>query len=205
RERTLDRLLPLLPGRDAIGPGVAIVDIDRETLARLGPWPWPRARLARVVRAAAAGRPVALGLDILLAGPDRFSAAAILREDGVSAPGVTAGPPDGDALIAGALAAAPSVLGFALDNMGPGQDLPVTPILLRAPVTLPGLWRAGGVLGPTPTVAAVAQGFGAQVAAADADGPIRRVPLLVLTGRTLRPGLAVEIVRVASGAGALLI
>jgi adenylate cyclase len=203
RERTLDRLLPVLPLRDAVGPGVAIVDIDRETLARLGPWPWPRARLARVVRAVAAGRPAALGLDILLAGPDRFSAAAILREDGVADP--VAGLPDGDALLAEALGAAPSVLGFALDDAGSGQDLPATPILLRAPISLPGLWRAAGLVGPTPAVAAGAQGFGAQVAAADADGPIRRVPLLVLTGGTLRPGLAVEVVRVAAGAGALLI
>ncbi len=205
RERAFDRLLPLLTAGDAVGPGLVIVDIDRETLARFGPWPWPRARLARLVRVAATGRPAALALDILLAGPDRFSAAAILREGGVSDPSVVAGLPDGDTLLAGALAAAPSVLGFALDSEGPGQDLPTTPILVRAPVALPGLWRAGGVLGPTPTVAAGAQGFGAQVVAADADGPIRRVPLLVLTGGTLRPGLAVEVVRVAAGAGALLI
>jgi adenylate cyclase len=203
RERALDRLLPLLPLRDAVGPGVVIVDIDRATLARLGPWPWPRARLARLVRAAAAGRPAVLALDILLAGPDRFSAAAILREDGVSLslPGLR----DGDVLLAEALAAAPSVLGFALDDAGSGQDLPMTPILLRAPLSLPGVWRAGGLVGATPAVAAAAQGFGAQVAAADADGPIRRVPLLVLTGGTLRPGLAIEAVRVAAGAAALLI
>ncbi|MBN9562622.1 MAG: adenylate/guanylate cyclase domain-containing protein [Alphaproteobacteria bacterium] len=203
RERTLDRLLSLLPRGDAVGPGVAIVDVDRETLARLGPWPWPRARLARVVRAAAAARPAALALDILLAGPDRFSAAAILREDGVADP--VPALPDGDARLAEALGVAPSVLGFALEDTASGQDLPAPPILLRAPISLPGLWRAPGLVGPAPTVAAGAQGFGAQVAAADADGPIRRVPLLVLTGTTLRPGLAVEVARVAAGVGALLI
>ena len=42
-------------------------------------------------------------------------------------------------------------------------------------------------------------------AAADPDGPIRRVPLLVLAGGIVRPGLAVELVRLSQGAAALLI
>ena len=43
------------------------------------------------------------------------------------------------------------------------------------------------------------------VVAADPDGPIRRVPLMVMAGNVVRPGLAVETVRLAQGAGALLI
>ena len=55
-----------------------------------------------------------------------------------------------------------------------------------------------------PTIADGARGFGALVASADTDGPIRRVPLLVLTGETaLRPGLAVEAVRLAQDAGSV--
>ena len=119
-------------------------------------------------------------------GPDRFSA-------------------DGDAALAQALSAVPSVLGFVLETANSGQDLPATPILSRAPVAMPGLWRANGVIGPIPVLANAAQGFGALVVAADPDGPIRRVPLMVLAGNVVRPGLAVETVRLAQGAGALLI
>ncbi|MEO8715620.1 MAG: CHASE2 domain-containing protein, partial [Acetobacteraceae bacterium] len=186
RERTFDALLPLLPERGGAQPGVVIVDIDRAALARFGPWPWPRAQLARIVAAAAAARPAALGVDILLASPDRFSA-------------------EGDALLAQALTGAPTALGFALELGAAGRDLPTAPILAATPARLPGIWRADGVIGPTPVLAAAAQGFGAMVLAADPDGPIRRVPLLAMAGGTLRPGLAVEVLRLAQGAGALLI
>ena len=47
-------------------PNVALVLIDDASLNRYGRWPWKRSMLARVVRAVAAERPSALGLDILL-------------------------------------------------------------------------------------------------------------------------------------------
>ena len=187
RERAFDLVLPLLPRPAYSGPDVVIVDIDRDALARFGTWPWQRGRLAEVVAAVAAGKPAAIGLDILLAGPDRFSA-------------------DGDAALARALSDAPSVLGFVLETANSGPNLlPSTPILSRAPVSLPGVWRANGVVAPLPVLADAARGFGALVAAADPDGPIRRVPLLVLAGGVVRPGLAVELVRLAQVAAALLI
>ena len=186
RERALDLLLPLLSWQSGGGPDVVVVDIDRAALARFGPWPWPRRRMADLVAAVADGRPAVLALDILFAGQDRFS-------------------PDGDAALARALSMVPSVLGFVLDTATSGIDLRATPILSRNPVSLPGLWRANAVIGPTKPVADAAQGMGALVAAADADGPIRRVPLMVMAGATVRPGLAVETVRLAQGADALLI
>ena len=113
RERGFDRLLPLLPERPATGPEIAIIDIDRDTLTRLGPWPWPRARLAALVGAAGAGTPAVIAVDILLAGPDRFSAKALLGPASVP---LAAALPDGDRLMADALRAVPSVLGFGLDS-----------------------------------------------------------------------------------------
>jgi adenylate cyclase len=186
RERAFDHLLPLLFRPAATRPEVMIVDIDRAALARFGRWPWPREQLARVVDAVAKARPAAIGIDILLAGPDRFSV-------------------EGDAILAQALAAAPAVLGFVLETTGTGQELPDTPVLSRGPLQLPGLWRAPAIVGPTQTLADAAVGFGALVSAADADGPIRRVPLLVMTGNVIRPGLAVETVLRARDGGTLLI
>ena len=61
RERALDLFLPLLPDCPVTGPGIAIIDIDRDTLARFGPWPWPRSRLAALVRAVGAGQPAGTG------------------------------------------------------------------------------------------------------------------------------------------------
>lgn len=45
---------------------VAMVLIDDATLAQHGRWPWPRAELARLVRAVSEQQPKAIGMDILL-------------------------------------------------------------------------------------------------------------------------------------------
>jgi adenylate cyclase len=206
RERALDFLLPHPRAAKA---GVVIVDIDRTALAHFGPWPWPRAGLARIVEMIADAKPAALGVDILLAGPDRFSPAALLNmlPEGVRGELMSLLPrlPDGDAALARAFAKMPTALGYVLEEGRAGKDLPAVPVLLRAPPRLPGLWRADGAVGPDSPLVDAVQGLGTLAIAADADGPVRRVPLMVLTGDRLRPGLVVELVRLAQGAGQLII
>ena len=52
---------------------VRIIDIDDESIARLGQWPWPRTLLAKIVdRLTAAGVPV-IAFDMVFAEPDRSS------------------------------------------------------------------------------------------------------------------------------------
>ena len=55
-----------LRGTQGTSPDVALVLIDDASLNRYGRWPWKRSMLTRIVRAASAERPKALGLDILL-------------------------------------------------------------------------------------------------------------------------------------------
>jgi adenylate cyclase len=210
REGMLDRILPLIPSRSTVVPELAIVDIDRAALDRYGPWPWSRARLAEVVAAVAAARPAAIVLDMLLDGPDRLSASALL--DLMADPArrqplaeAIAGLADGDTRLRDALSVSPSVLGFGLETGAAGQAMPTTPILLSLPISVPQIWRADGLIGPNKSLLAAAQGLGMLAAAADPDGPVRRIPLLVLAGGALRPGLAVEAVRILQGASALLI
>jgi adenylate cyclase len=186
RERVFDHVLPKFLHHNPDPSGIVIVDIDRPTLSALGAWPWPRAQLARIVEAAASGRPAVIALDLLLAGPDRWI-------------------PDGNKQLGDALAAIPSVLGFVLETRMVDDSLPITPILSRQPVPLPGLWRAAGVGAPAPALVEAAAGFGALVMEADADGLIRRVPLLVAANGIVRPGLAVEALLIARGAATLLI
>lgn len=45
---------------------VALVLIDDATLAQQGRWPWPRARLAKLIHAVSVQQPKAIGMDILL-------------------------------------------------------------------------------------------------------------------------------------------
>ena len=64
--RRMEDLNFRLRGVRATSRDVALVLINDASLSRYGRWPWKRSMLARVVRAAAAERPKALGLDILL-------------------------------------------------------------------------------------------------------------------------------------------
>jgi adenylate cyclase len=186
RERLFDRILPIVLHRSTHPPDIVIVDIDRKTLSDVGAWPWPRAFLANLVQTAASGHPAVIALDLFLTGRDRWT-------------------PDGDERLAAALEVAPSVLGFVLETTKLDTTLPTTPVLSRQPISLPGLWRAPGIGVPAAPLVNAAAGFGALVMAADTDGPIRRVPLLVATDGVLRPGLAAEAVLIADEGATLLI
>jgi adenylate cyclase len=58
---------------------VRIVDIDEESLKRLGQWPWPRDLVARLVDRLGELGAATVALDIIFAEPDRFSPANLAR------------------------------------------------------------------------------------------------------------------------------
>jgi len=182
-------------------PAVIVVDIDRRTLARLGNWPWPRAIMARLVGAVAAAKPKALGIDILFAGPDRRAAATADHEmlDVASHP-----PLEGDQALAETIRSVPTALASTLET-APGPTARTATVLRRGPILLDGIWHEPGANEPFASLAAAAAGNGIISLPGDADGKVRRVPLLVAVGATLRPGLAVETVRVAQDASALIL
>lgn len=64
------RLFPLPPAAER---HVVIVGIEENSLRELGQWPWPRTRMADLIRAIDAGKPLAIGLDIFFPEPDRYS------------------------------------------------------------------------------------------------------------------------------------
>jgi adenylate cyclase len=210
REVARERAADLLHAGTPPGDRVVVVDIDRDALAAIGPWPWSRASLARLVEAVAAARPAAIAFDILLAEPDRLSPAVLARRlaelaerPELAALALTL--EDGDAALADALERAPTALGFVLEPRAGGAAPPGVPVLLAGELRLPGLWAAPGLAGPAPRLAAAAEGLGALSLDADADGRVRRVPLLVLAGGEARPGLAAEAVRLREDAEAILL
>ena len=130
REVMFDRALPLLASPPETSP-VVVVDIDRESLARYGAWPWRRQVLADLVRKIAEAKPRVIGLDMLLSEPDRFSPIGLVRNLGTEADrsgiaDLARKLPDGDAALADALKAAPVVLGFVLEP-GAGEVPPGAP------------------------------------------------------------------------------
>jgi adenylate cyclase len=209
REAVFDAVLPLLAPHPA-EPRVIVVDIDSDSLARHGPWPWSRLVIADLLEKIAQAKPAVLGLNILLSEPDRLSPAGLARNLGVAADrediaNLAGKLPDGDAAVARALKMTPSVLGFVLGPAAGGKPPPGVPMLARGRIEAPDIWQARGAVGALPAIAAAGRGFGAMVLAADANGDVRRVPLLVVVGGQVRPGFAVEVVRVASEAGSFIL
>lgn len=191
------------------GAHVVVVDIDRRSIEALGAWPWPRETMALLVETIAGANPAAIAIDVLFAEPDGRSPAALARQLGV----LTGRPdltrladtlPDGDKRLAKAARDFPVALGFVL-NPDQAQALPRVPILMRGSPAFGPLWRAAGAMGPHAMLMDTAKGLGALSLPGDADGAVRRVPLLVAVGGTLHPGLAAEAVRLARQASAYLV
>ena len=188
---------------------VVVVDIDRPSIEALGAWPWPRDTMARLVEATVAARPAALAIDILFAEIDSRSPAALARRLAAATARADLATladdlPDGDKRLAAALEKVPSALGFVLD---PDQSRPIpsVPIMARGALPLRNLWRAAGAVGPILPLQRAMQGIGALSLPGDADGSVRRVPLLVGAGDAMHPGLALEAVRLGQRASAYLV
>ena len=72
RLRVFDFFQQMQPRERPLAP-VVIVDVDEESLAQFGQWPWPRNLVGELVRKVAeAGAPI-IGFDVLFAEADRLS------------------------------------------------------------------------------------------------------------------------------------
>ena len=94
---------------------VKIVDIDDESIARIGRWPWPRATMASLVDALAKANVAAIGFDVLFSEKDQPSQAQAACADQPAHSADQAAhceePADGDVAFAHAITGRPVVLG----------------------------------------------------------------------------------------------
>lgn len=177
------RLRATMPG--TLEPRVVIVDVDSRSLAAIGPWPWPRAQLARLVDTLFEQQKIAvLGFDIVFPKPDPQ--------------------PGGDAALATALRDRPVVLGYFFSNV-PGA---INKGVLPAPV------MGGEVLHGRPVritrwdafesnlleLALAAPTAGAFNALPDSDGVVRSVPMLAEHQGQTYESLALAVFRRVLGA-----
>jgi adenylate cyclase len=193
----------------AVAPRVVVVDIDAKSLDAVALWPWPRETVANLVEAIAATGPTVVAIDVLFENADTHSPAALARQLGArldrkDLTALAATLPDGDKRLSAALRSTAGVLGFVLDPSTRGS-IPASPIIARGHADLPEIWRGAGVIGPPDDLVNAAQGLGALALLGDANGIVRRVPLLVAADGRPYPGLALEAVRVAAGASTYII
>jgi len=195
----------------AIHPtAVVVVDIDDASLAEIGQWPWPRDALARIVDRLADGGAAAVALDILLAEPDRLSAAGRgpAFGDGRTGAATIAPGTENDLVLARAMRRVAVVSAAALSSTPSRVETtepPMGRVAVRGSLRIETLVRAAGVVRPLPVLEAAARGIGVVNLYPELDTVMRSVPGVVEANGALLPGLAIEAVRVAAGAANLVV
>jgi len=190
---------------------VKMIDLDDETLERLGQWPWPRTLMAELVAHLANAGTAAIAFDIVFAEPDRTSPANILS---VWPPsplleelrGKVDQLPDHDAIFADIVGQANVAAGFVLTSEANDK----TP-LSKAGIAFAGdnpksyiPAYAGAVLN-LPAIDQAAAGLGTFTLLPETDAIIRRVPLMFRRGETIFPSLSAEALRIAQGATTFIV
>ena len=190
---------------------VRIIDIDDESLEKIGQWPWPRTYVAELLARVFNMGAAVVALDAVFAEPDRTSPANVLplwpatpeveelrkRADTL---------PDHDAILAEVIAQANVVLGFVFTSQAGG----------RAPAVkwghayggddpLPWPFSYAGTVTNLPEIERAAAGNGSFTLTPDRDLVVRRIELLFRHGDTIYPSLVAETLRVAQGASTYLI
>jgi two-component system, cell cycle sensor histidine kinase and response regulator CckA len=193
---------------------VVVVNIDEKTLDRYGQWPWPRYQLARLLEAIARMAPAGIGLDIVMAEPDRTSLKALReamqREYGFQFDMNSLPEPmmDNDAVLADALSKGPFVLGY--EFLFEGSDDPKTSCRLhplnvlrieKQPIThtRDAFYRADNVVCNLARFAGAVSYSGFLNGHPDSDGILRRLPLMIRYGNEHYPSLALATLLQAGG------
>ncbi|WP_137391742.1 CHASE2 domain-containing protein [Rhodoligotrophos defluvii] len=184
---------------------IRIIDIDEESLRRLGQWPWDRDLIASIVQRLQAAGAAAIAFDIVFAEPDRTSPARVLKRLEQRDPALSIALPDklpdNDAILAEAFRQAPVVTGVILTGLGDDPPPPAKAGFAHAGADPRSyLADAGGAVANLPIFDEAASGLGFINFQPGYDRVVRSVPLIARYGDQLYPSLALEALRVAQGA-----
>src|SRR5271169_2431360 len=191
---------------------VRIVDIDDESIARIGRWPWPRAMMASLVDALAKANVAAIGFDVLFSEKDQPSedlkACASATAHSADQAAHCEERADGDVAFANSISGRPVVLGTFFTTTPNAAKTKLVPkggfsFVGETPTSL--LTHLNGALAPIPVLADAASGLGFLNWLPDNDRVVRQVPLLLDINDQIQPSLAMETLRVAQGASSYVV
>src|ERR1035437_5865892 len=191
------------------GLPIRIVDIDEQSLSRIGQWPWPRTTVGDLLLKLASEGAAVVGFDILFAEPDRTSVEEIVKR--LPTPqanlliAATAGQPTNDQAVAAALKQTPSVLSVALGQQTTTASPPKAGFAVAGQDPRPFIIGFDGASKNLQPLDDAAHGIGAFNWTPDRDQIVRRVALIYRMGETLVPSLAAETLRVAQQASSYLL
>jgi len=198
--------------REVISRPVMIVDLDEESLSEIGQWPWPRTIIADMVANLFKMGAGVVAFDIAFPESDRLSPSMITQNVRGLDPAMEAALnklPSNDDYFANIIKQTRVVLGQA------GYDREIEDQVKRPPVKksigfrgtkphafvpiLPSLVRN------VPAIENVASGHGFFSLFPEPDGIVRRVPTLFQYDENIYTGLAIEMLRVATGRKTILV
>jgi adenylate cyclase len=184
---------------------VRVVDIDEESLGKIGQWPWSRTILADLVTKLTAQGAAVIAFDMFFSEPDRTSPEQAIKmmtpEDIAVIRPLIAGKPTHDETFAQVVAESPVVLATVLTQF-PSQPPP-----LKAGFSVAGddpkafVQNFAGASKNLKELDDVAKGIGSINWFPDRDQVVRKVPLVLRVGNQYVPTLPMEALRVAYGAG----
>jgi len=212
RLRTFDLFQALRPRQQTARP-VVIVDIDEDSLKAIGQWPWPRTTIADLVTRISQAGAVAIGFDVIFPEPDRMSPAVAepsFRGLDAETRAKLDSLPSNDEVLADAIKHSRGVVvgqaGTAIPTPRTQAEMvQQTGFAIRGPDPAPYLVTFPGLLRNVEPIEAAAAGRGLFSINPETDGIIRRVPVVMEAQDVLVPSLAMEMLRVVSRAGAILV
>ena len=160
-----------------ISTDIAVVSIDEKAIEKYGQWPWNRSVLADIINQLREQGAGIIVVPILFSEYDRLGGDEdfinTIHQNGV-------------------------VIAQTGTNQTNKNAVPRGVAKIGDPI--PWLFEWGGMLGPIKEFGEYADGVGVTNTAPEVDGVVRRIPLLMAIGDEIYPAMAVEVIRVATGA-----
>lgn len=210
RVRSFDFYQNISPRNSAVRP-VVIVDIDEDSVAAYGQWPWPRTILADLLTRLYEWQAAAIAFDVIFPEPDRSSpnqAVKHFRNLDETTRERLAHLPSHDEVFAAVIGRGKVVLGQsgteAIDTRSLDQHSD-TGVATVGPDPSPYLITFPHLLRNLPNLERAAAGRGLFSIRTERDGIVRRVPMVMGVEGKIVPALTLELLRVVTGSSTILI
>jgi adenylate cyclase len=210
RLRTFD-IFQVAQPRVAAQRPVTIIDIDEQSLRKLGQWPWPRTLVADLITRLTSHGAIVIAFDVVFAEPDRLSpvmAADAFRDLDDETRTKLRALPSNDQVMADAIRQSRVVLGeTGLPTAVPqtGAQSPEVGVAALGGDPKPFLINFPGLLHNIPVLDQAAAGRGLFSIRSERDGIVRRVPMVLLAQDKIMPALTFEMLRVVTGSSTILV
>jgi len=195
-----------LPDQNNINPNIVIVDIDEKSLREEGRWPWPRNKIARLVDQLFKQGAIVVAFDVMFSEPEINAAEKVIRQIDPASPynktlvkSIEKIKPrlDNDTILAKSFENHDVILGYVFHHRT-GDNIGTLPDPIKIKTTLPENLAVLTLQGYTSNLQKLqnnAFSGGFFTVFPDADGIIRRAPLILRYGDEIYPSLALETVR----------